>query len=637
MRHAKKFCLAAVTAVLLSGCATQTVSDASDLSRYAPLASERLTPFQSKATYRKWLADSERLENKRREVRRAERKRKLAERERRRAELGEDYIADVDEYDEIVVTGSRQASGPNITNVQNMGVDEGDIVKQVGDHLVLMQDGRLFSLSIGDATPSLTARVDIYDEVGEDIWYDELLVSGRRLVVTGYHYGKNATEISVFDLDDTGQFKRQGKWYLDSQDYYSDNNSATRMIGDTLIFHTQTNVSDPDDFPLLRRKDQNRAGSILRATDIYPPLMPIEYPSLHTVTECKLNQNLDCKSRAVMAPSRAEWIVTEEDGFLWVAAPRPNLYMSRKFESSERETLATLYRFPIGTDRVEAVTLNASLRSRFAFEARDDKVLALVGQKAEAEGFEDAELALMDMPMSEFSTRPVQVTSANFTPLPGEESYGMKMRYTADHLIYSNFDDDDDPVAYVIDLNTQLSPVKVDAPHDIYRLDRVGGNAVLIGSGSEYLGLSWLDLSGAPTLTNTLKLPNRFESEGRAQALNMRVDTDGSALLGLPTYFDGEDPYGNDFDEEDGTDISFARVSSFGQLTNLGPAHGDPSRVDPDYKCETSCVDWYGNARPFFIGDRIFALIASELIELEETFGGLIERSRVNLSSPPQP
>ena len=31
--------------------------------------------------------------------------------------------------------------------------------------------------------------------------------------------------------------------------------------------------------------------------------------------------------------------------------------------------------------------------------------------------------------------------------------------------------------------------------------------------------------------------------------------------------------------------------------------------------CKASCVDWYGNARPIFLGDRVFALLGYELVE----------------------
>ena len=207
------------------------------------------------------------------------------------------------------------------------------------------------------------------------------------------------------------------------------------------------------------------------------------------------------------------------------------------------------------------------------------------------------------------------------------------MRFTKHKLIYNRYINDDD-VAYVVDLETHLPSGPLVVSHQVDRLDRVGQNAVLIGleENANDISLSWLDLVAAPVVTDTLKFANRVEAEGRAQALNMRVEENGEALLGLPTL--AVDDTG-DWDEEDGTDISFTRVSNFGQLTDLGPAKGDPSRVNPDYTCETSCVDWYGNARPFFIGERIFALIASELIELQETSTGLIERSRVNLSAAP--
>jgi hypothetical protein len=36
---------------------------------------------------------------------------------------------------------------------------------------------------------------------------------------------------------------------------------------------------------------------------------------------------------------------------------------------------------------------------------------------------------------------------------------------------------------------------------------------------------------------------------------------------------------------------------------------------DQDDSCQASCVDWYGNARPIFLGDRILALLGYELIE----------------------
>ena len=618
MKKVKVSLLGTVVAVSLSACATQPLSHAADDPRFDALTSEKLTPFASVSDYEKWLLQSESLEAKRRKAKRREVDRQRTERQKTGGKISSDVVED------IIVTGTkRQASGPNITNVQNRGVDEGDIVKQVGDHLVLMQDGRLFSLDIATTTPRLSARIDIYDHVDEDIWYDELLVSGRKLVVTGYHYGKRATEITVFDLDAQGQFSRRGRWYLGSKDYYSRDNSATRMIGNTLIFHTQGSIDDPEDWPVLRSENQTQIQPILKAQSIYPPLFRLANPDLHIVTSCTVSDTLQCQSRAVMASNRADWIVTEKAGYLWTAKPRANWWLNRNIGTPKRNHPNTLYRFPIGADdKIEAVTLDADLASRFAFEVKGERILALVSQAGDKQ-------ALLDMPLSDMSERPERVSATNFTPLPGD--YPREMRFTEDNLIYASNDEDND-VVYIVDLKTHLPFGPLAVPHSVGRLDRVGQNAVLIGEDADDINLSWLDLTAAPRLTDTLTLENRLEAEGRAQALNMRVEENGAALLGLPTLT--YDKTG-DWDEEDGTDISFTRVSNFGQLTDLGAAKGDPDRVDPDYKCETSCVDWYGNARPFFIGDRIFALIASELIELQDTRGGLIEGSRVNLSAEP--
>lgn len=51
--------------------------------------------------------------------------------------------------------------------------------------------------------------------------------------------------------------------------------------------------------------------------------------------------------------------------------------------------------------------------------------------------------------------------------------------------------------------------------------------------------------------------------------------------------------------------------------------------------CVASCVDWYGNARPIFIGDRIYGLLGYELVEGEMVDGRIRERRRVSFMPTP--
>ena len=56
------------------------------------------------------------------------------------------------------------------------------------------------------------------------------------------------------------------------------------------------------------------------------------------------------------------------------------------------------------------------------------------------------------------------------------------------------------------------------------------------------------------------------------------------------------------------------------------------SRGEPvDDRCRASCVDWYGNARPLFIRDRVFALLGYELVEGRIADGRIAELRRTHL------
>ena len=67
------------------------------------------------------------------------------------------------------------------------------------------------------------------------------------------------------------------------------------------------------------------------------------------------------------------------------------------------------------------------------------------------------------------------------------------------------------------------------------------------------------------------------------------------------------------------------RLSRMGQLD----ARSSPNVSDG---CQVSCVDWYGNARPIFIGERVFALLGYELVEGRIDGEAVRERRRVDFA-----
>ena len=49
-----------------------------------------------------------------------------------------------------------------------------------------------------------------------------------------------------------------------------------------------------------------------------------------------------------------------------------------------------------------------------------------------------------------------------------------------------------------------------------------------------------------------------------------------------------------------------------------------------DCKSWLSCVDWYGNTRPLFVSQRVFALMGYELVEGALSGGRIYEVRRVD-------
>ena len=48
--------------------------------------------------------------------------------------------------------------------------------------------------------------------------------------------------------------------------------------------------------------------------------------------------------------------------------------------------------------------------------------------------------------------------------------------------------------------------------------------------------------------------------------------------------------------------------------------------------CKASCVDWYGNSRPLFLRNRVFALLGYEIVEGSLNGAGISEIRRISFA-----
>jgi hypothetical protein len=169
----------------------------------------------------------------------------------------------------------------------------------------------------------------------------------------------------------------------------------------------------------------------------------------------------------------------------------------------------------------------------------------------------------------------------------------------------------------------------------VLRVERAGGDIVLTGYRNDAgLSVSLLRLGGRPRIADTQVLANRYESENRSHAFNALVGPDGAGLMGLPTVTRVKEG-GRWWFRSQASDLSFLSVDAANRLRPLGQLTANQNATHPSYRCEVSCVDWYGNSRALFTNGRVFALSGTELIEGTLSAEGIGELRRINLSAPP--
>lgn len=554
------------------------------------------------------------------------------------------------ENSDIVVTSAR-AAAPSITNTQEADVDEGGIVKVHGRHLVVLRRGRLFTVAVGDRAMRAVDRIDAFPPgtTGENAWYDEMLIAGDRVIVVGYSYARGGTEVNRFRIGEDGRLAFEDSHHLRSNDYYSSSNYASRLIGETLIFYTPLglDIEEPiaAQLPALRRWSGSAVGAFQRiapATRVYLPAPIRRDPdaaidTLHTVTTCDLAApRLACRATGVLGSEARHFYVSGNAVYVWIA----NAF------DDEDGGRAMAYRLPLDGGRPGAVQAWGGPVDQFSFsEDRDRRTLDVLvradgdGERMWRAEVSDGEAALLRLPLALFGDGSVVAPRRAFRPLPlnREPNWSFHNRFVGRWLVYSAGEFAQEAgVKTVFAVPLDGGPVtQVRAPHGVDRIDIMGSDAVVIGGDArERLGFSSIELVGTiPRLGDTSFLPAAREGERRSQAFFYRPDAsspDGaSGVLGLPISRDLGDGPAQRF-LGSGSAVAFLRRNAR-RFTPAGELVAQAERARDD-GCQASCVDWYGNARPIFLGDRTFALMGYELVEGRIRNGRIEEVARMDFA-----
>lgn len=548
----------------------------------------------------------------------------------------------------VTVMGTAASANDSITNNQTQGVDEGDIVKRSGDFLIILRRGRLFSLRIGGDALQPVSHVDAYapgvDPQGT--WYDEMLVSGSNVVVIGYSYGRSATELGLFTLAADGTLRYRDTYYLRSNDYYDSRNYASRLIGTTLLFYTPL-YYDPESgtslvYPGLARRPKGDASmefkrllpaeAIYRADAGLDPL--IDAITLHTVTRCELAGAAPrCTATAVLGPSGDEFYVSRNAVYVWT-------------DTGSTEGPGYVLRMPLDGGPVSALQVRGIPIDQMSFFEDDGGSLNVVVQsQGNGVGMWRSEwgsgrLALLRTPLTAFGSLQASTPDAAYRFLPPVSEGDRQNRFIGDWLVYGassyrwrRHDDTNANPAYAVRYAQPDTPIRMlPLAHDVQRIDAMGADAVLVGPQADDLVFSTAALeSSRASLRSRFVLAGASQGESRTHGYSYRRDGDRLGVIGLPvlrTAADTKRPFAGAPSET--ASVLYLRNDAL-RLSRLGELDAQAKRLRDDH-CKASCVDWYGNARPIFIGPRVFALMGYELVEGTLLGDRIRERRRVDFA-----
>lgn len=568
--------------------------------------------------------------------------------------------------EEIVVTGSRVTSAPSITNNQEAGVDEGDIVKSIGDTLVILRRGRLFTVDTRRGGLRAMDRIDAYPPGvdGAEGWYDEMLVADNWIVVMGYSYDRGGTEINRFRLGSDGTIAFVDSHLLKSEDYYSSRNYASRLIGRELVTYAPVGVraSNPlQGIPGLVRWEPGlgedgfggEASPIMTVSDVYRTAGPgdesVSWEVLHTVIRCDLTApDFQCRAAAVLGPYSRNFYVSASAVYVWVSEG------SRW--SREPDDRSWLFRMPLDGSAPGAAATRGTPIDQFSFnevpEAGRIDVLTVSEGRGEAMwGAEVAagEASLLRLPFERFGTGTDDPVEGDYRDLPRlAETWRPLNRFVGSQLLYAfsvwdeGMDDVTTGVLTVVPLDGgEISRMAVAG--QIGRIEVMGGDAMITSEDRGALIFTTIDLGGLrPRIADQYMLEGGEESESRSHAFFFQPDADSPTgergVLGLPVLKETGEPDEGRYryvDTRLGTVVFLRRGDS--RLRPLGALEAAPGTSLVDDGCVASCVDWYGDARPIFLNGRVFALLGYELVEGRESGGRIREVRRIDMTPPTPP
>jgi hypothetical protein len=295
-----------------------------------------------------------------------------------------------------------------------------------------------------------------------------------------------------------------------------------------------------------------------------------------------------------------------------------------------------VFRLPLDGTAPSALKTTGSPIDQLSFhEDEGGRLNVLLRAGARGDGMWNAErgtgeLALLRVPLSSFGDGRDSAPRSAYRPLPALQGRAQQNRFVADWLLVGAPGGAGER-ALAVRYASRDDAKRLTLPHGVERIEAMGRDAVLVGNAGRDLHFSSLRLSGAAAeVADTHVQVDAAQGETRTHGFFYRPT---GRLIGLPVV--GARRTGWTAHRGESASVLFLRSRALG-LRAVGELAATAGPTQPD-KCQASCVDWYGNARPIFLGERVIALLGYELVEGRLARGGerIDELRRVDFA--PQP
>ena len=481
---------------------------------------------------------------------------------------------------------------PTISN-QHPELEQGTIVKRHGDVLLVLQRGRLFSFAIGGGRLDSVTVASTSEDGGFDDWYDEMFVWERTVILVGSGGAGNRSSVVLFDLDAAGRLRYRETHQIRADDYdASASRYSARLIGDRLLLFTSMFLVDHDDpsdwLPAMGRiQDAGTPApmTVMPETRVFRPVNPLgPYTRAFASISCRVAPTFSCHATVILGEVLRAYYVSPSAAYAWTA---PTDWFD--------DDRSVVYRFPLDASPVTAIGVHGMPGNQLDFLEDERHHLNVSIRNADG-------ISLLRIPIASFADGKTDAAANDYRSVAeGTQLYSVS-HFVGRYLVASISQERVEPDKVVLVMDRERGRLhSLTLPHVVEGIEPVGADAVVIGPGDGGTGVTAISLGATPRAGNTLILPHAPGDEVYTHASLYHPRRANSGMVGLPVRVFGRSGVDDTHVEQlvlvDKQGLALARAGEINVAQRYDDSYSEPT------------------PHPFFIGDRLFAVLGTELVE----------------------